>query len=74
MYRVTVPPYDSMSEFEDDHAQEEEEEDTHVPPNPNNVSTPGYRPTRDRSSYPPPDSPSPEPMELETGDPYDFSQ
>ena len=43
MYRVTFPPYDSMSEFEDDDAQEEEEEDIHVPPNPSNVPTPGYR-------------------------------
>ena len=73
MYRVTFPPYDSISEFEDDDAQEEEVEDIHVPANTGNVSTPGYRPVRDRSSYPP-DSPSPEPMELETGDPDDFSQ
>ena len=27
MYRTTFSPYDSMSEFEDDDAQEEEEED-----------------------------------------------
>ena len=62
-----------MSEFEDDDAQEEVEEEDFVPPNPTNVPTPGYRPARDRSTYPP-DSSSPEPMELETGDPDDFSQ
>ena len=73
MYRVTFPRYDSMSEFEEDDAQEEEEEDLHVPPNPSNVPTPGYRPVRDRIWYPP-DSPSPEPMELETGDQDNFSQ
>ena len=73
MYRTTPSYYDSMSEFEDDDAQEEVEEDISVPPNPTNVQTPGYRPVRDRSSYPP-DSPSPEPMELKTGAPDDFSQ
>ena len=32
MYRTTFhPPYDSMSEFEDDDAQEEKEEDTDSP-------------------------------------------
>ena len=40
MYRTTFPPYDSMSEFEDDDAQEEVEEETFVPPNPTNVPTP----------------------------------
>ena len=65
--------YDSMSEFENDDAQEEVEKDISVPPNPTNVPTPGYRPVRDRSSFPP-DSPSPEPMELEMGAPDDFSQ
>ena len=73
MDRTTFPTYDSMSEFEEDDAQEEEEEDIHVQPNPTNVPTPGCRPARDRNSYPP-DSPSPEPMELETGEPDDFSQ
>ena len=34
-----VPPYVSMSEFEDDDAQEEVEEETFVPPNPTNVPT-----------------------------------
>ena len=71
MYRTTFSPYDSMSEFEDDDAQEEEEEETY--PNTTNVPTPGYLPVRDRSSYPP-DSPSPEHMELETGEQDDFSQ
>ena len=73
MYRTTPAIYDSMSEFEEDDTQEEVEEETFVPPNPTNVPTPGYRPGRDRSSFPP-DSPSPEPMELETGAPDDFSQ
>ena len=55
-----------MSEYEEEEeAQDEEEEDIHIPPNPSNVPTPGYRPVRDRSLYPP-DSPSPELMELET--------
>ena len=62
-----------MSEFEDDDAQDEEEEDTYSSPIPTNVPTPGYRPTRNRSAYPP-DSPSPELIELETGEPDDFSQ
>ena len=73
MYRTTPTIYDSMSEFEDDDAQEEVEEDISVPLNPTNVPTPDYRPVRDRSSFPPV-SPSPEPMELETGAPDDFSQ
>ena len=62
---ITLPPYDALSEFDDDDAQEEEEEDTYSPPNPTNVPTPGYRPARDGSAYPS-DSPSTEPMELET--------
>ena len=73
MYRTTPAIYDSMSEFEDYEAQEGVGEEISVPPNPTNVPTPGYRPVRDRSSFPP-DSPSPEPMELETGATYDFSQ
>ena len=73
MYRTTPAIYDSMSEFEDDDPQEEVEEETFVPPNPTNVQTPGYRPVMDRSSFPQ-DSPSPEPMELETVAPDDFSQ
>ena len=32
MYRTTSSPYDSMSEFEDDYAQEEEEEETYSHP------------------------------------------
>ena len=72
MYRITFPPYDSLSEFEDNDAQDEEDEDTYSPPNPTNVPTPGYRPVSDRSSYTP-DSPSQELMELETGEPDDFS-
>ena len=70
---ITLPPYDSMSEYEEEEAQDEEEEDIHIPPNPSNVPTPGYRPVRDRSLYPP-DSPNPELMEPETGSPDDFSQ
>ena len=63
-----------MSEYEDDDAQEEEvDEETFLPPNPTNVPTPGYRQVRDGKTYPP-DTPSPEPMELETGEPDDFSQ
>ena len=73
MYRTTPAIYDSMSEFEEDDAQEEVEEDISVPPNPINVPTPGCQPVRDRSSFPT-DSPSPEPMELETGAPDDFYQ
>ena len=73
MYRTTPAIYDSMSEFEDDDAQEEVEEETYVPPTPTTVPTPGYRPVSDRSSYHP-DSPSPELMELEHGEPDDFSQ
>ena len=53
MYRTTPSYHDSMSEFEDDDAQEEVEEEISVPPNPTNVPTPGYRPVRDRSSFPP---------------------
>ena len=72
--RITLPPYDHLSEYENDAAQEEEvEEEIFVQPNPTNVPTPGYRPARDRSTYPP-DYSSPELMELETGDPDDFSQ
>ena len=41
---ITLPPYDSMSEYEEEEAQDEEEEDIHIPPNPSNVPTPGYRP------------------------------
>ena len=48
MYRITFPPYDSLSEFEDDDAQEEAEEETLSPPNQNNVPTPGYRPVREK--------------------------
>ena len=73
LYRTTLAIYDSMSEFEDDDAHDEVEEETFVPPNPTKVPTPGYRPVSERSSFPP-DSPSPEPMELETGAPDDFSQ
>ena len=62
-----------MSEYEEEEAQDEEEEDIHIPPNPSNVPTPGYRPVRDRSSHHT-DSPSPELMELETGSPDDFWQ
>ena len=58
MYRTTFYPYDSMSEFEDDDAHEEQEEETYSTPNATTVPTPGYREVRDRSSYPP-DSPSP---------------
>ena len=73
-HRITLPPYDALSEFQDDDAQEEEvEEEKYSPPNPTNMPTPGYRPARERSSYPP-DSPSPELMELENGEPDDFSQ
>ena len=50
--RITFPPYDSMSEFEDDDAQEEVEEEDFVPPNQTNVPTPGYRQAMDRSTYP----------------------
>ena len=73
MYRTTPSPYDSLSKFEDDDAQEEQEQETYSHPNPTNVPTPGYRRVRDRSLYPT-DSPSPEPMELETGELDDFSQ
>ena len=31
-HRITLPPYDALSEFGDDDAQEEEEEDTYSPP------------------------------------------
>ena len=72
-HRITLPPYDALSEFDDDDAQEEEVEDTYSPHNPTNVPTPGYRPASERSSYPP-DSPSPELMGLGTGEPDDFSQ
>ena len=45
MNRITFPPYDSMSEFEDDDARgKQEEEETYTPPNPANVTTQGYRP------------------------------
>ena len=64
MYRITFPPYDSMSELEDYDAQgEEEEEETYSPPNPTNVPTQGYRPAKQVRPHPP-DSLSPEPMEL----------
>ena len=73
-HRITLPPYDLLSEYEDDDAQEDEvEEETLAPPNPTNVPTPGYRPARDGTTYSP-DSRSPEPMELEPVEPHDFSQ
>ena len=63
-----------MSEYEDDDAQEEEvEEETFLLPNPTTVPTSGYRPVREGRSLPS-DSHSPEPMELETGEPDEFSQ
>ena len=66
--------YDFMSEFEDDDAQgEEEEEETYSQSNPANLHTPGYRPLRQNRTHPA-DSPGPEPMELETGKPDDFSK
>ena len=39
MYRTTPAIYDSMSEFEEDDAMEEVEEDISVPPNPTNFPT-----------------------------------
>ena len=65
---ITLPPYDANAKYDDEEAQDEEEEDIHIPPNPSNVPTPEYRPVRDRSLYPL-DSPSPELMELKTGSP-----
>ena len=74
MYRITFPTYDSLSEFEDDDAQEEEvEEEMFSPPNTTNVPTAGYRPVMEGRILPP-DSSSLEPMELEPGDADDFPQ
>ena len=71
-HRITLTPYDHRSEYDDEDAKEEEvEEESFAPPNPTTVPTQGYRQARDGTTYPP-DSRSPEPMELETGEPDDF--
>ena len=72
-HRITLPPYDALSEFADDDAQEEEEEDTYSPLNQTNVPSPGYLPVREGRLLHP-DYPSPELMELETGELDDVSQ
>ena len=51
--RITLPPYDALSEFKDDDAHEEEAEDTYFTSNQTNVPTPGYRPVMEGRSHHP---------------------